>query len=59
VRVMRAGKAEFEGDCASLRREKEDVREVQKGFECGVGVRDFDDFKVGDLLEFFVIEKGV
>jgi translation initiation factor IF-2 len=57
VRVLRNGKKEFEGEVASLRHEKDDVREVQKGFECGVGIKDFDDVKVGDLLEFFVIER--
>jgi translation initiation factor IF-2 len=57
VRVLRNGKKEFEGEVASLRHEKDDVREVQKGFECGVGIKDFDGVKVGDLLEFFVIER--
>ncbi len=57
VRVLRNNRVEFEGEVGSLKHEKEDVREVQKGFECGVGVKDFDAFKVGDVLEFFVIEQ--
>jgi len=56
VRVLRAGKAVFEGEVSSLRHEKEDVREVRQGFECGVGVRNYEDFQVGDQLEFFVLE---
>jgi translation initiation factor IF-2 len=57
VRVIRNGKKEFEGEVASLKHEKDDVREIQKGHECGVGIKDFDAVKVGDLLEFFVIER--
>ena len=57
VHVMRQNKQEFEGEISSLKHEKEDVRDVQKGFECGIGVKDFDDFKVGDILEFFVTEQ--
>jgi translation initiation factor IF-2 len=58
IRVVRAGKVVFEGEVSSLRHEKEDVREVQKGFECGVGVRDFHDLAVGDILEFFVLQEA-
>ena len=57
VRVLRNNRVEFEGEVGSLKHEKEDVREVQKDFECGVGVKDFDAFKPGDVLEFFVIEQ--
>nr|MBC7245090.1 translation initiation factor IF-2 [Chloroflexota bacterium] len=53
VRVRRADKVIFEGQVASLRRFKEDVREVNTGLECGVGVEGFDDFAVGDILEFY------
>ena len=56
VRVVRNGKMLHEGDVSSLRHEKEDVREVQKGFECGIGIRDFHELQAGDSLEFFVIE---
>ena len=46
----------FEGDVASLKRHQEDVREVRQGFECGVGLRGFNDFEIGDRLQCFVIE---
>jgi translation initiation factor IF-2 len=57
MRVLRNGKVEHEGEVASLKHEKEDVRDVQKGFECGVALKDFDAFKSGDMLECFVIER--
>jgi translation initiation factor IF-2 len=56
ARVIRQGAVVFEGDVSSLKHNKDDVREVQKGFECGIGLKDFDDFKVGDILEFFTTE---
>ncbi len=56
ARVNRQGSVVFEGDVSSLKHNKDDVRDVQKGFECGIGLKDFDDFKVGDVLEFFVTE---
>jgi translation initiation factor IF-2 len=58
VRVLHSGKAVFEGEVSSLRHEKEDVREVRQGFECGVGVRDFHDIQVGDILEFFILQEA-
>ena len=57
VRVQRNGVTIRETMVASLRRFKDDVREVATGYECGVGLRDFDDFEVGDMLEFFRIEE--
>ena len=57
ARVNRQGTVVFEGDVSSLKHNKDDVREVQKGFECGIGLKDFDDFKVGDILEFFITEQ--
>ncbi|MGQ0602101.1 MAG: EF-Tu/IF-2/RF-3 family GTPase, partial [Anaerolineales bacterium] len=57
VRVLRQNKVEYEGEVGSLKREKEDVREVQKGIECGVGVKDYDGVHQGDILEFFVIQQ--
>ena len=51
VRVMRDGESVFEGGIASLRRFKDDVREVLEGFECGVAVAGFDDISEGDSLE--------
>ncbi|MGB7539979.1 MAG: translation initiation factor IF-2 [Anaerolineales bacterium] len=58
VRVIRGGKVVHEGDVSSLRHEKEDVREVRQGFECGVGVRDFHELAVGDVLEFFTLQEA-
>jgi translation initiation factor IF-2 len=57
VRVARQGKVEFDGEVGSLKREKEDVREVSKGMECGVGVKNYDGVKIGDILEFYVIQQ--
>ena len=57
VRVLRAGKMVVEGPCSSLKHLQEDVREVRAGFECGIGVKGFDDFAIGDILEFYIIEK--
>jgi translation initiation factor IF-2 len=57
IRVLRASKIIFEGEIGSLKREKEDVREVREGFECGVALKNFHDFKEGDLLECYVIQE--
>jgi translation initiation factor IF-2 len=51
VRVRRGNAVVFNGGIASLRRFKDDVREVAEGYECGVGVEGFDDIKVEDLIE--------
>ncbi|MDE2484032.1 MAG: translation initiation factor IF-2 [candidate division NC10 bacterium] len=56
VRIVRDGKVVHKGRVGSLRRFKEDVREVQSGFECGVGLMNFNDIKVGDILEIFELE---
>jgi len=53
ARVTRAGKVVYESKIGSLRRFKEDVREVEKGFECGIGVADFTDIKEGDLIAVY------
>jgi translation initiation factor IF-2 len=53
VRVMRGGKKIFEGVMGSLRREKDDAKEVRAGFDCGVTVRDFPDVEVGDVIEAY------
>ncbi|MBN1644359.1 MAG: translation initiation factor IF-2, partial [Dehalococcoidales bacterium] len=58
VRVIRDGKKIQESTVGSLRRFKDDVREVATGYECGVGLEGFGDFKVGDILEFFRNEKS-
>jgi translation initiation factor IF-2 len=57
VRVIRDGVEVYDGTLASLKRFKEDVREVREGFECGIGVENFNDIKVGDLIEAYRIEE--
>ncbi|MCX6025159.1 MAG: translation initiation factor IF-2 [Chloroflexi bacterium] len=56
IRVMRGSQKLFEGEVASLRHEKDDVREIRQGFECGAAVKGFEGFQVGDLLECIVTE---
>ncbi len=53
IRLVRDGVAVFEGGIASLKRFKDDVREVEQGFECGIGLENFNDIKVGDVIEAF------
>ena len=55
VRVVRDGTVVYEGNIASLKRFKDDVRSVRQGFECGVGVENFNDIKENDVLEFFEV----
>ena len=57
VRVVRDGVEVYDGTLASLKRFKDDVREVREGFECGIGVENFNDVKVGDLIEAYKIEQ--
>ncbi len=57
VRVLRGEEALSETKIASLRRFQDDVREVQAGFECGVGLEGFTDFQEGDVLEFYRLER--
>jgi translation initiation factor IF-2 len=59
VRVVREGVVVYTGRVSSLRRFKEDANEVRSGFECGVGVSNFNDVKVGDVLECFSMQKQV
>ncbi|GAB4466067.1 MAG: hypothetical protein Kow0070_28760 [Anaerolineales bacterium] len=56
VRLYRGSDLVYEGDMASLRHEKEDVREIRQGFECGVGFKNFKDIQVGDQLVCYVLE---
>jgi len=53
VRLLRGGEEVFTGRLDSLRRFQEDVSEVKAGFECGIGLDGFDDFKEGDILQFY------
>ena len=57
VRVIRDSVVVYEGKLGSLRRFKDDVREVQQGYECGVTVENFNDLKAGDIIEAFAIDK--
>ncbi len=57
IRVVRDGVVIFEDKISSLRRFKDDVKEVAAGYECGVGLEKFNDIKVGDVLEAFVMEE--
>jgi len=58
VRVIRKGKVLADTGVLSMRRFKDDVKEVNAGFECGIGLKDFNDFQVGDLLEFYEKQKS-
>lgn len=57
IAVIRDKEIIHEGPVASLKHEKDDVREVREGFECGINVRGFENFEEGDILECFVEEK--
>ncbi|MDX8404495.1 MAG: translation initiation factor IF-2 [Mariprofundaceae bacterium] len=57
VRVLRDGVLIYDGELASLKRFKDDVKEVKTGYECGIGVEKFNDVKVGDSFEFYIIEE--
>lgn len=57
VRILRNGVVVHEGPIGSLKRFKDDVREVATGFECGIGLEKFNDIKVGDILEVFTQEE--
>ncbi len=57
VRILRDEEKIYDGELASLRHEKEDVREIRSGFECGMAFKGFSDFKVGDIVECYVMER--
>ncbi len=57
IRVVRDGVVIFEDRISSLKRFKDDVREVASGYECGIGLEKFNDIQVGDILEAFVMEE--
>jgi len=57
VRVIRDGTQVYDGVIGSLRRFKDDVREVREGFECGIGIENFNDIKVGDVIEAYHTEE--
>ena len=53
IRVLRDSVVIYEGELESLRRFKEDVKEVKSGTECGIGVKDYNDVRAGDQIEVF------
>ena len=53
IRLVRDGIEVFDGTIASLKRFKEDVREVEQGFECGIGLENYNDIKNGDVIEAY------
>ena len=57
VRIVRDGTVIFEGTFASMRRYKDDVKSVRSGYECGLGINGFQDVKVGDMIEGYVIKE--
>lgn len=57
IRVIRDNIVVYDGKIASLKRFKEDVREVQVGYECGIMIENFNDIKVGDIFENYIVEK--
>ena len=57
VRLIRDNVVIYTGKVGSLRRFKDDVSEVKSGFECGIGIANFNDLKEGDVIEFFTVEK--
>lgn len=57
IRIVRDNIVIYEGKLASLKRFKEDVREAQTGYECGIMIENYNDLKTGDILENYIIEK--
>jgi translation initiation factor IF-2 len=57
ARLIRDGVVVYDGDIGSLKRFKDDVKEVREGFECGIGIANFNDIKVGDLIECYTVEE--
>ena len=55
ARVVREGIVVYDGEIGSLKRFKDDVKEVREGFECGIGIANFNDVKVGDLIECYTV----
>ena len=57
ARLVRDGVQIYDGKIGSLRRFKDDAREVQTGFECGIGIEGYNDIKVGDVIEAYELEE--
>ena len=58
MRLVREGIVVYDGEIASLKRFKDDVREVREGYECGIGIANFNDIKVGDVIECYTRRGG-
>lgn len=59
LRLVRDGRIVYEGKLGSLKRFKDDAKEVASGFECGIGIENFNDIKMGDVIESYVMEQQV
>ena len=57
MRVRRDNKEIFDGKCHSLKRFKDDVKEVASGYECGIVINDFDDLKEGDIIVSYILKE--
>jgi len=57
IRVLREDVVIYQGELESLRRFKDDVGEVRNGFECGIGVKNYNDVKVGDKIEVYQVKE--
>jgi translation initiation factor IF-2 len=57
ARLVRAGQVIFDGELSSLKHEKEDVREVRQGFDCGIALKNFNDYAPGDILECYILKR--
>jgi translation initiation factor IF-2 len=55
MRIIRSGEVVWQGNIASLRREKEDVREVKKGYECGILLENYSDVQQDDILQAYEV----
>ncbi len=58
IRVTRGKDIVYEGEVGSLKHEKEDVREMRTGFECGIGLKNYSDIQVGDVIDCYLLEKA-
>jgi translation initiation factor IF-2 len=54
VRIVREGVVVYTGALASLKRFKDDVKEVTKGYDCGLQIKDYNDIKIGDTIEAYI-----
>ena len=57
VRLIREGVVVYEGEVSSLKRFKDDVAEVREGLECGIAIANFNDIKVDDVIESYIVEE--